>query len=226
MNELHFVERQIVELLEKLETAHFNDIKPANIDPKLFVYHLEKLCSAGIIEKTTDGLYQFTQAGKHAMASFHLGVGLYDAHINSYIVIALKYREKYLVITRSRVPFLGYTGFLSMHFDKSEHLLDSARAFLQENVILTRQLREALLLDILYKSRTSSEIVQHSLVFVVTGELESENVPAEIAEGTLQFMTKAELLAVEKGYSNTKDILDYENNQNFAYVNREYDDDL
>lgn len=226
MNELHPVERQIVELLEKLDTAHFNEIKPANIDPKLFVYHLEKLCEACVVEKTAEGLYRFTEAGRHAMSSFHQGVGLYDAHINSYIVIALKFQNKFLMVKRTRVPFLGYVGFLSMHFDKSAHLLDSARSFLDANVISVRQIRESMTLDILYKSRTSDEVVQHSLISVVTGELESENVPKEIAEGMLEFMTKDELLAVEKGYSNTKDILDHESESKFLYLNREYYDDL
>lgn len=226
MNELHPVQRQIIELLEKLGTAKFNSIKPEQIDPHLFVYHLEKLQAEGIIEKTEDGLYQFTEDGRHALSSFHQGVGLYDANVNSYVVIALRWQQKFLTVQRTRVPFLGYQGFLSMHIDKQANILAGTQAFLTESVITTGQLRMSLLLDIVYRSRSSNAAVQHSLIFVVAGELSSNSLPSEIEEGSLSLLTKAELLGVDKGYSNTKDILDCYDAGSVTYLEREYFDEL
>jgi len=226
MNELHPVQRQIVELLDRLGVANFNKLKPAQVDPHLFVYHLEKLLQAGVIERTPEGLYQFTEQGRHAVASLHQGIGLHDAQINSYVVLMLRRGEKFLTVERIRTPFFGYCGFLSMHIDKQMPILARAVKFLADNAIKARQIELSLIVEVLYKSVNTDTVAQHSLIYVVTGELEGNSFPETIDEGRLALLTEQELLAVEKGYSNTRDMIQLARSGNLSFVTREYTDSL
>jgi hypothetical protein len=90
-----------------------------------------------------------------------------------------------------------------------------------------RNLRLSLVLDNLYQEKSSQEILQHSLIFIFVGELTHEVVlPQRIEEGDLALLSKEQLFSVEKGYSNTVDMVYNGLASGISYVSRTYEDAL
>lgn len=221
---LHTVQEAILRKFEVLGKASFNALKPEHIDPKLFVYHLQKLVSQQIIEKVSTGEYQLTQFGKHAWSSYKATGGLADAANNTYLLLRLEYEGKILAVTRKQVPFLGYTGVLSLGMSKEISLLEHAQQYVRSIGLLTSPLALSLILDVLYRNLETKEVIQHSIMFVISGKLHAAPTQLHIDEGTLSLLTPEELRTVTPGYSNTTDLLVLP--QQLTYVTREYFDEL
>ena len=60
----HHIQRTIVYTLAFAESLRFAELKPDDIDSKLFTYHLKKVVSAGFVTKTADGAYALTPEGR------------------------------------------------------------------------------------------------------------------------------------------------------------------
>lgn len=224
---MHKLELEIIQTLAKHGKTNFNNLKTREVDPKLFAYHLEILQNEGYIVKESDGLYQFTSKGLHYLSSLEAGLSFTSSSVNTYIVVALKQKDRYLVVKRSKAPFLDYVGFLFTPIEKAKNALDSARELLNRESLIVANLHISTILDVLYKDAVSTETNLHSLIIVVTGDLKSEIIEKSIEEGACYMLTKDELLAQEKGYSNTRDIIDkaFDLDQ-LQYISRTYTDNL
>src|SRR6185312_1812671 len=60
----HHIQRTIVYKLSFMPSARFSDLKPDDIENKLFTYHLKKVISEGFVSKSEDGTYALTPVGR------------------------------------------------------------------------------------------------------------------------------------------------------------------
>ena len=60
----HHIQRTIVYTLAFAESMRFGELKPDELDNKLFNYHLKKVIAAGYVAKNDEGLYTLTSEGK------------------------------------------------------------------------------------------------------------------------------------------------------------------
>jgi hypothetical protein len=110
----HHIQREIFYRLAFSDGLRFSELKPDELESKLFTYHLKKVVSAGFVEKTSDGLYRLTAEGRRA------GVGTfkdYRTTINrAYSILIMVIRRKsdgaWLFYRRHTHPLRGLAGFM------------------------------------------------------------------------------------------------------------------
>ena len=110
----HHIQRSIVYKLALSPALRFSELKPGDIESKLFTYHLKKVVSANLVEKTAEGSYQLTPEGRR------LGVHVLEntealvdrAYSVLFLVIRRKSDGAWLLYKRLTHPLLGKIGFM------------------------------------------------------------------------------------------------------------------
>lgn len=110
----HHLQREIVYQLALAASLRFSDLKPDDVENKLFTYHLKKVISAGYVLKNEAGEYELTPEGKR------LGVSVLEtkvddctrAHSMLFLVIRRKSDGAYLLYKRLNHPLKDMVGFM------------------------------------------------------------------------------------------------------------------
>lgn len=110
----HHLQRGIVYRLALEDNLRFSELKPADIENKLFTYHLKKVLAAGYVNKSNDGLYHLTAEGRR------LGIRVLSdpqtladrAHSVLFLVIRRKSDGAWLLYQRKNQPLIGKVGFM------------------------------------------------------------------------------------------------------------------
>lgn len=110
----HHLQRNIVYRLAFSEGLRFSELKPDEVENKLFAYHLKKVVTAGFVEKDEQGLYRLTPEGRR------VGVGAFRTHHmatdRAYSILLLVIRRKsdgaWLLTRRQTHPLFGRSGFM------------------------------------------------------------------------------------------------------------------
>lgn len=110
----HHIQRTIVYRLAFSPCLRFSDIKPDDIENKLFDYHLKKVVKAGFVKKNTDGQYQLTPTGRMAgQRALKNAQALID---QAYPILVLAIRRKsdkaWLLCRRKSHPLISKIGFM------------------------------------------------------------------------------------------------------------------
>jgi hypothetical protein len=109
----HHIQRSIVYQLAFIPHARFSELKPDDIENKLFTYHLKKVVSAGYVIKDDDGSYSLTATGrKLGFQAINSEYSLFNkAYSILFLVVRRKTDSAWLLYSRSTHPLLGYTVF-------------------------------------------------------------------------------------------------------------------
>jgi 8-oxo-dGTP pyrophosphatase MutT (NUDIX family) len=110
----HHIQRSIVYKLALNSTMRFSELKPGDIESKLFTYHLKKVVSAGFVEKTPEGLYCLTPEGRRlGIHAIENGQALVDqAYSVLFLVIRRKSDGAWLLCRRKSHPLIDRFGFM------------------------------------------------------------------------------------------------------------------
>lgn len=125
----HYLQRDIVYRLAFSEGERFSELKPGDIENKLFTYHLKKVVAAGYAEKGEDGLYRLTPEGRR------VGVGAFREHHMSYdraysiLILAVQRADgAWLLYRRNTHPLIGMSGFMHTTPIAEQNAPERARA--------------------------------------------------------------------------------------------------
>lgn len=211
---IHEIQNIILENLANSEGLRYNKIKNFEIDPKRFDYHLDQLISKGLVEydyKTS--LYKLTLYGKELYSIFRSATpSLKELPVHVFIGLFIKQNNKIVVVKRNAVPHIGHIGIPTFYIKKDKFIHETAEKGFND-LGFTGDLKRSLILETIYKkdkiiSKHSNMHVFHC--FNPYGELIKSN-----PEGSLYWIEKEELLTIENGYQNSKEIVTFfENNQN------------
>lgn len=119
----HHLQRSIVYHLAFVEKARFSELKPDDVESKLFTYHLKKVVSSGYIQKSEDGLYCLTPEGRRLSTGARVKekqLIVERAHSVLFLVIRRKSDGAWLFYTRNTHPMRGFSGL--MHCNPSVEL--------------------------------------------------------------------------------------------------------
>lgn len=123
----HHIQRSIVYHLAFAPSIRFSELKPDDIDSKLFTYHLKKTIVAGLVIKNTDGTYSLTAEGRR------VGKGALKKQnrlINrAYSILLLAIRRSdgaWLLYRRPTHPLIGLTGFMQAQPIASADITETA----------------------------------------------------------------------------------------------------
>jgi len=114
----HHLQREIVFKLAFTPSARFSDLKPGDVENKLFTYHLQKVLKEGYVIKSEDGLYTLTPEGRR------LSTGVLDDHQKLvverplsvlFLIVRRKSDGAWLLYERQTHPMLGFRGFMHAH---------------------------------------------------------------------------------------------------------------
>lgn len=126
----HHIQRSIIHKLAFIPEASFSELKPGELDNKLFTYHLKKTVSSGYVAKSADGKYSLTPEGRR------LSTGVMEKNQTLvverplsalFLVIRRKSDGAWLLYRRKTHPMLGYTGFMHVRPNASADIASIAR---------------------------------------------------------------------------------------------------
>lgn len=125
----HHIQRTIVYKLAFAPSLRFGELKPDEIDNKLFTYHLKKVMAAGYVAKNEEGLYVLTSEGRR------IGVGALKSEHRlidrAYSTLLLAIRRKsdgaWLLYKRNTHPMIDLAGFMHAQPITDESIVDTAR---------------------------------------------------------------------------------------------------
>lgn len=136
----HHIQRQIVYQLAFADSQRFGELKPDDIDSKLFTYHLKKVVAAKLIDKLGDGSYALTAEGRRIGKGALWKERKYIDRAYSIILIALKDEEKWLLYKRHTHPLIGLYGFMQARPIANESVIETAHKTLHSETNLTAEL--------------------------------------------------------------------------------------
>jgi hypothetical protein len=108
----HHIQKSIVYKLTLTSPLRFKDLKPDELDNKLFNYHLKIVVNHGLVTKNDDGLYVLTSKGKT------LGVHVYSEVTDSFkrarpeLLLAVRNNDSWLMYKRNNEPLKEFVGFM------------------------------------------------------------------------------------------------------------------
>lgn len=110
----HHIQKNILYRLAFADSLRFSELKPDDIESKLFTYHLKKVIISGLVEKTPDGTYRLSPEGRRVGK----GALLKDSRMinRAYSIIIMAVRREsdgaWLLSKRTTQPLLGLSGFM------------------------------------------------------------------------------------------------------------------
>lgn len=125
----HHIQRSIVYRLALSEGMRFSDLKPGELENKLFTYHLHKVMSAGYVTKNDDGIYMLTPEGRRlGIRVLNSSQDLIDrADSVLFLVIRRKRDGAWLLYRRKAHPLINRQGFMHCHPDAIERTTVTAQ---------------------------------------------------------------------------------------------------
>lgn len=126
----HHIQRAIVYRLAFTPGLRFSELKPPEIDNKLFTYHLKKVLAEGLASKSDEGIYTLTPAGRRVSTGAldkEQSLIVERAHSVLFLVIRRKEDNAWLFYRRNTHPMLGFTGFMHCNPNAQELVSETAR---------------------------------------------------------------------------------------------------
>lgn len=139
----HHMQRSIVYQLGFTASARFSELKPDGIENKLFTYHLKKTIAAGFVEKSEDGLYRLTPAGRRLgyQAVRSEQYLLNKAYSVLFLIVRRLDDGAWLLFTRNIHPLQGFTTFVVGTPVAGQTAIETARQDLAEKTGLQGSFR-------------------------------------------------------------------------------------
>lgn len=135
----HHIQRTILYSLAYTDGLRFSDLKPEDIENKLFDYHLKKVLVAGYAEKSSDGLYRMTSEGKRIWKSLLKKQA--DFIDRAYSILFLVVRRSddgaWLLYRRKAQPFLNMMGLMQAQPSPHEEIAKTSASTLLANTGLS-----------------------------------------------------------------------------------------
>jgi ADP-ribose pyrophosphatase YjhB (NUDIX family) len=109
---MHKLQQHILSQLIRHNERRYADLKPADVEGNLFMYHLRAVMKAGWVAKRADGRYELTPEGLRYADGLSLKTFTPRAQPRIVTLIVCRNAEgKYLLVRRNRQPLLGFATF-------------------------------------------------------------------------------------------------------------------
>ncbi|MCA9348553.1 NUDIX domain-containing protein [Candidatus Saccharibacteria bacterium] len=128
----HHIQRRIFNRLVGAESMRYSELKPKELEANAFMYHLNELIKAGLVEKQ-DKQYQLTETGKALATRFSIresGIRLMPTTLS--VIYLHSQDEQTLLYRRKRQPYIDALGFPSGKIHLGETLEEAAYRELEE----------------------------------------------------------------------------------------------
>ena len=135
----HHIQQHIVHKLAFVESLRFGQLKPDEIDNKLFTYHLKKVMAAGLITKQADGAYTLTAEGRRLGKNATKRPPLSIERAYSILLLGIKDNNRWLLFKRGTHPSIGLYGFMQASPSPYKSILETAHTTCKQETNLDVQ---------------------------------------------------------------------------------------
>jgi DNA-binding HxlR family transcriptional regulator len=110
----HHIQNAVLYTLSFSDGIRFGELKPDNLENKLFNYHLKQLIRDGLVVKTTDGRYCLSVEGKRLGRSVYESHSTHAKHARSVLILVIRRQTDgaWFLSKRKTHPLKGKVGFL------------------------------------------------------------------------------------------------------------------
>lgn len=139
MKQLHDIQLEILKAMLFKKDAKYSELKPKDMEPAQFVFHLNKLIDTKLITKIDD-IYALTNDGKEYANRMTTEVTRIEERVKVTTVLVPYQKNEteleFLTYKRLKNPFYGYYGFATEKPQWGENIIDAARRGLNEETSL------------------------------------------------------------------------------------------
>ena len=138
---MHRLQQHILGQLINNPSLRYADLKPAEVEGNLFMYHLRVLMKQGLVVKRPDGRYELSPDGK--LYADTLSLKTLTPRVQPRLVTLTVCRNEqgeYLLFRRKRHPMLGWVGFPYGKIHLGETVAQAAARELEEKTGIQAQL--------------------------------------------------------------------------------------
>lgn len=138
---MHRLQQHILHQLIHNHRLRYADLKPADVEGNLFMYHLKQLIKQGLVLKCDDGRYELSAEGQAYADRLSLKTLTPRAQPRIVTLIVLQNEAgEYLLYRRKRQPLLGMIGFPYGKIHLGETVAEAANRELKEKTGLSAEL--------------------------------------------------------------------------------------
>ena len=130
---MHWIQNHVLRQLILFSDRRYADLKPANIEGNLFMYHLRRLEKDQLVCKRPDGRYELTSEGQ--LYADRLSLETFKPRLQPRIVSLIACQNKqgeWLLYRRKRQPLIGQVGFPYGKLHQGETVQKAAERELKE----------------------------------------------------------------------------------------------
>ena len=180
---LSWIQRSALLILLRKERATVREMRPVDVEPNLFSYHLEGLQADGYIEKVARGTYRLTTKGQRLVGAFSTATNKQHDFIKTVIVLYAKTPDdRYLVFKWSRQTYIGKVGLLHDHMPLGKSLEAGVASAMQDKLGVL--LEPTYMTTVLVKIEHDNELVSHMNSLVYKVPLDDVTLPVTSRNGT------------------------------------------
>jgi len=166
----HHIQLEILRRMLHAPEARYSDLKPANVEANLFMYHLRQLMKAGLIEKAGKS-YGLTRDGMRFADRATLSTMKIKMQPKTITILAIERTDgQWLILERKHVPFVGYRGLPSGKIHYGETLQEAAERELEEKSGLNG-VQLTLRGNVVMRFLDKTDPVNHVIGYVFYGEV-------------------------------------------------------
>jgi ADP-ribose pyrophosphatase YjhB (NUDIX family) len=130
---MHWIQNHILQQLILFPDRRYADLKPANVEGNLFMYHLRQLLKEQLVQKRDDGRYELTASGQ--VYADRLSLKTFKPRLQPRIVTLVACQNaqgQWLLYRRKRQPLIGQVGFPYGKLHVGELVQEAAERELKE----------------------------------------------------------------------------------------------
>jgi ADP-ribose pyrophosphatase YjhB (NUDIX family) len=188
----HHLQRQIIERLTYADSLRFSDLKPAELESNIFMYHIRQLQKLGLVDKDETGKYKLSIAGLTYVDSISFTSLKVRKQPKLISILAVKnQRGEWLLAKRKIQPYIGEYMFVSgkQHFGESSK--DHAARELHEKTGMQIPLELRGFIDIQISS-SEGTLMTHILGGVYVGTCENNGFPQDTPKFAFEWVKDLE----------------------------------
>jgi predicted transcriptional regulator/ADP-ribose pyrophosphatase YjhB (NUDIX family) len=209
-NKLHPAQASILYYLRHNPEARYSELmRTTTLESDVFKFHIRKLISEGLLEKTDAGMYHLTAPGKEYANRVDEKNRHEIAFPKTSMLIVVTHKTDgqtyYLAHQRKRDPFMGYWGVLSGPLPKGRLSIDAAKSELLKQAGIIADLQVCGTIRTIDKNE-ADDVLEDKIFVVLNADLPSRETPHQWHAGQTAWMTRDELLVQKPLFNTTTDV--------------------